>query len=52
MFGITLALLHARESMSRESAAELLERETLGDTDLERIGAVAAAPVFPLLKAA
>lgn len=51
MYRRTLELLHARKSLLRESAAELLERETLGETDLERIRAV-AAPVLPLPKAA
>jgi cell division protease FtsH len=48
----TLELLHARESLLRESAAQLLERETLGETDLERIRTIAATPVHPLPKAA
>jgi cell division protease FtsH len=48
----TLELLHARESLLRESAAELLERETLGETDLERIRTIAAKPLHPLPKAA
>jgi FtsH-like protein len=48
----TLELLHAREALLRESAAKLLERETLGETDLERIRTMAAAPVHPLPKAA
>jgi len=52
MYRRTLELLRARESLLRESAAKLLERETLGETDLERIRAVAAAPVRPLPKAA
>jgi cell division protease FtsH len=48
----TLDLLQARELLLRESAADLLERETLGEADLERIAAVAAAPVLPIPKAA
>jgi cell division protease FtsH len=48
----TLELLHAREPLLRQSAAELLARETLVETDLERIRAVATAPVLPLPKAA
>jgi cell division protease FtsH len=52
MYRQTLELLHARESLLREAAAELLERETLGEADLERIRARAAAPVLPLPRAA
>jgi cell division protease FtsH len=52
MYRRTLELLHARETLLRESAAELLERETLGETDLERIRAVATAPVLAIPKAA
>jgi ATP-dependent Zn protease len=52
MYRQTLELLRARESVLRQSAAELLERETLGDADLERIRALAAAPVLPLPRAA
>jgi cell division protease FtsH len=52
MYRRTLELLRARESLLRESAARLLERETLGETDLEHIRAAAAAPVHPLPKAA
>jgi cell division protease FtsH len=47
----TLELLRAREALLRESAGELLERETLGEVELERIRA-AAAPVRPLAQAA
>jgi cell division protease FtsH len=46
MYRRTLELLRAREALLRESAAELLERETLGETGLERIRAGAAAPCF------
>ena len=52
MYRRTLDLLHAREPLLRRSAAELLARETLGETDLERIRAVATAPVLPIPKAA
>ncbi len=52
MYRRTRELLHARETLLRESAAELLERETLGEHDLERIRAIAAAPAHPLAKAA
>jgi len=52
MYRRTLELLHARESLLRESAAQLLERETLGETDLERIRELCTAPVLPLPKAA
>ncbi len=52
MYRQALELLQARESLLRQSAAELLERETLGEADLERIRAAAAAPVLPLPKAA
>ena len=47
----TLDLLRAREALLRESAKQLLERETLGETELERIRA-AAAPVRALSQAA
>jgi cell division protease FtsH len=43
----TLALLRAREALLRESAAELLERETLGEAELERIRNVAAKGATP-----
>ncbi|MBS0555365.1 MAG: ATP-dependent zinc metalloprotease FtsH [Proteobacteria bacterium] len=43
----TLALLRAREALLRESAAELLERETLGEVELERIRSAAAKGVAP-----
>ncbi|TAH46227.1 MAG: ATP-dependent metallopeptidase FtsH/Yme1/Tma family protein [Betaproteobacteria bacterium] len=43
----TLALLRAREALLRESAAELLERETLGEAELERIRSVAARGATP-----
>jgi cell division protease FtsH len=52
MYRQTLELLRARESVLRQSAAELLERETLGEADLERFRALAAAPVLPLPRAA
>ena len=52
MYRRTRELLHARETLLRESAAELLERETLGEPDLERIRTIAAAPAHPLPKAA
>jgi cell division protease FtsH len=48
----TLDLLRAREALLRASARELLERETLGGAELERIRAAAAAPVLPLAHAA
>jgi cell division protease FtsH len=48
----TLELLGAREALLRGSAAELLERETLGEAELERIRERAAAPVVPLPRAA
>jgi len=48
----TLDLLRAREALLRESARELLERETLGGAELERIRSAAAAPVLPLAHAA
>jgi cell division protease FtsH len=48
----TLELLRAREALLRASAHELLERETLGGAELERIRAAAAAPVLPLAHAA
>jgi cell division protease FtsH len=48
----TLELLRAREALLRESAALLLERETLGETELERIRAAAAAALLPLPRAA
>ncbi len=43
----TLALLRAREALLRESAAELLQRETLGEVELERIRSAAAKAVAP-----
>jgi cell division protease FtsH len=46
MYRRTLELLRAREPLLRQSAAELLARETLGEVDLERIRAVATAPVL------
>jgi cell division protease FtsH len=52
MYRRTLELLRARETVLRESAAELLMRETLGEDDLERIRSLAGAPVLPLPKAA
>jgi len=52
MYRRTRELLHARETLLRESAAELLERETPGESDLERISTIAAAPALPLPKAA
>jgi cell division protease FtsH len=52
MYQRTLELLRARESLLRQSAAQLLERETLGESDLERIRAILASPVLPLPKAA
>jgi cell division protease FtsH len=48
----TLELLHAREPLLRQSAAELLARETLVETDLERIRAAATAPVLSIPRAA
>ncbi|MBN8442800.1 MAG: ATP-dependent zinc metalloprotease FtsH [Thauera sp.] len=48
----TLALLRARETLLRESAAELLERETLGEAELERIRSVAAKAGQPAQLAA
>jgi len=45
MYRRTFELLRARESLLRQSATELLERETLGEGDLERIRAMAANPV-------
>jgi cell division protease FtsH len=47
----TLELLRAREALLRESARQLLEHETLGEAELERIRA-AAASVIPLSRAA
>jgi len=52
VYGRTLELLRAREYLLRQSAGELLERETLGEAELERIRAQAAEPVFPLPRAA
>lgn len=43
----TLALLRAREPLLRESAAELLERETLGEAELERIRIIAVTASEP-----
>ena len=43
----TLALLRAREPLLRESAAELLERETLGEAELERIRIIAVTAIEP-----
>jgi cell division protease FtsH len=51
-YGRTLDLLRAREPLLRESAALLLQRETLAEADLERIREAAAAPVLPLPRAA
>ncbi len=48
----TLELLRAREALLRESAALLLKRETLGEAELERIRAAAAAALLPLPRAA
>ena len=48
----TLALLRAREALLRESAAELLERETLGEAELERIRSGAAEASLPAQLAA
>ncbi len=48
----TLDLLRAREALLRESARQLLERETLGEAELERIRAAATAFVLPLSQAA
>jgi cell division protease FtsH len=48
----TLDLLRAREALLRESAALLLQRETLGEAELARIREAAAAPVLPLPLAA
>ncbi len=42
-----VALLRAREALLRESAAELLERETLGEAELERIRSAAVEGVAP-----
>ena len=52
MYRRTRELLHARETLLRESAAELLERETLGEADLERIRELCTAPALPLPEAA
>ena len=52
MYQRTLELLRAREYLLRQSAAQLRERETLGESDLERIRAILASPVLPLSKAA
>ncbi len=52
MYRRTIELLHARQALLRDSAAELLARETLGESDLERIRAIAAEPLVPLPKAA
>ncbi|MBS0545217.1 MAG: ATP-dependent zinc metalloprotease FtsH [Proteobacteria bacterium] len=43
----TVALLRAREALLRESAVELLERETLGEAELERIRSAAVEGVAP-----
>jgi cell division protease FtsH len=48
----TLDLLRSREALLRTSAAELLQRETLGEDALEAIRLQAAAPVLSLPQAA
>jgi cell division protease FtsH len=48
----TVDLLRSREALLRSSAAELLQRETLGEDALEVIRLQAAAPVLPLPQAA